>query len=116
MRSTEERLAAVKERALEIEAKRSKRRSRLIGASAVAVSLLVILGLSFLISSLEVGSSKTLYTGTGVTASIFDVSNRLGYVLIGVLSFALGVAITILFYRIHIRNKRDQGGNHGRAA
>ena len=47
MRSTEERLAAIKKRASKIENQRSRRRPRLMLAPALAVSLLVILGLAF---------------------------------------------------------------------
>ena len=49
MRSTEARMAAVRQRAREIETKRNQRRSRGIFVSSLAASLLVIVGLSFLI-------------------------------------------------------------------
>ena len=52
MLSTEERLAAVRERAREIEARRRKRRGRVIAVSAVGAGLLTIVGLSFLIPAL----------------------------------------------------------------
>ncbi len=115
MRSTEQRLAAVRKRAREIETKRSRRRSSAICISAMAAALLIIVGLSFFIPSVTANSSTAEYFQEGVTASVFDVSGSLGYILIGVLAFVLGVALTILFYRIQARNKNDQGGDHGRA-
>ncbi|HPX92704.1 MAG TPA: DUF4179 domain-containing protein [Bacillota bacterium] len=116
MRSTEERLAAVRQRAQEIEVNRSKRRGLVIGVSALAAGLLAVTGLSFLIPSLKAGSPAADYNHPGATASVFDVNNRLGYVLIGVLAFALGVVITILCYRIRMKNKKEQGGSNGRTA
>ncbi len=116
MRSTEERLAAVRQRAREIGKKRSKRRSRVILASALAASLLTIVGLSFFIPSVTASTSTAEYFQPGTAASVFDASSSLGYILIGVLAFGLGVALTILCYRFQVRNKKEQGGNHGRAA
>ncbi len=115
MRNTEERLLAVRRRAREIEARGSKRRSRVILASAIAASLLIIVGLSLFIPSVTASLSSTEYFQPGATASVFDVSNSLGYILIGLLAFGLGVALTILCYRIQIGNKKEQSGNHGRA-
>lgn len=114
MRTTEERLAAVNRRVIEIEDRRSIRRSRIILASALAASFLVILGLSFYIPSLLAASLDTDYTPPGVTASIFDGSPYLGCILIGLLAFALGVAVTILFYRIKIRSYGEEDRGHGR--
>ena len=78
-------------------------------------SLLIIVGLSLFIPSVTASLSSTEYFQPGATASVFDVSNSLGYILIGLLAFGLGVALTILCYRIQVRNKKEQGGNHGRA-
>ncbi|MFA5586781.1 MAG: hypothetical protein WDA02_09700 [Saccharofermentanales bacterium] len=116
MRSTEERLAAVKDKALEIKAARSKRKNRLILASACAASLLILVGLSFFIPSVLSRTPAPEPVQPGATASIFDVSGTLGYILIGFFAFALGAAMTILFYRIQLKNKKEQGGKHDRAA
>ena len=114
MRTTEERLAAIKKRASEIESRRSRRRSHFILALAMAVSLVVILGLSFYIPSLLARSSDTHYTRPGETASIFEGSPYLGCILIGILAFMLGIAITILAYRIKARHQKEEN-THGRA-
>lgn len=116
MRSAEERVAAVRQRAREIEAKRSKRRGRAIGVLALTASLLIIVGLSFSIPSVTANSPTAVYTQPGATASIFGGSSVLGCILIGVLAFALGVVTTILFYRIHVRNKKERDGNDDRIA
>lgn len=110
LRTREERLAAVKKRARALEAKRSRRRGRVLGFSALAVSLLVILGLSLAMPSVMARLPRLDYTTRDATASVFDVSRSLGYILVAGLAFLLGVVLTILFYRIQIRDKRDQGG------
>ncbi len=115
MRNIEERLAAVRQRAWEIEAKRKRGRDRAIRGLALAASLLLIVGLSFFVPAVLAAAPNTAYTQPGVTGSIFDISTSLGYILIGVLAFVLGVAVTILFHRIHARNKKDQDGDDGRA-
>ncbi len=116
MRSAEERVAAVRQRAREIEAKRSKQRNRVISVLALTASLLIIVGLSFIIPSVTASFTNAGYTQTGATASIFGGSSSLGYIMIGVLAFALGVVTTILFYRIHGRNKKERDGNDDRIA
>lgn len=111
MLSTEERLAAVRERAREIEARRRKRRGRVIAVSAVGAGLLTIVGLSFLIPALLTNAPPADYARPEATASVFEVSSCVGYILIGVLAFALGVAMTIFFYRVQVSHKNDQGEN-----
>lgn len=115
MRTTEERVAAVKQRAREIEEKRSRRRVRVISFAALAASLLIIVGLSFLIPIFLAESSTADFTQPAATASIFNGHESLGYILIGILAFALGAAITIFFYRIQHRNKGETDNKDGRA-
>ena len=78
MRSTEARMAAVRQRAREIEAKRNERRSRRILVSSFAASLLVIVGLSLLLPSVMASAPAAHYTQPGAAASVFDVSGSLG--------------------------------------
>lgn len=111
MRCTEERLDAVKRRARQIKAKRNKRRGWIIGFSAIAAGLLIVVRLSFLISTVPASAPTTDYIRAGVTASVFEIGSRAGYVLIGVLAFALGVFMSILFYRVQYKDKKDQDGD-----
>ena len=78
MRSTEQRLAAVRQRACEIETKRSRRRSSAVCISAMAAALLIILGVSFFIPSVPANSSIAEYFQEGVTASVGDLRRSLG--------------------------------------
>ena len=107
MRSTEERIAAVKRRSKEMERKKQIRRGRIVGISSVAACLIFIVGLSFAMPGIMAGMANGAYTYVGAAASIFDGSGGFGYVLIGLLAFVLGVSVTILCYRIRLRSQND---------
>jgi|LSQX01.1.fsa_nt_gb uncharacterized membrane protein len=109
MRNTEERVAAVNKRLKEIEGQKLTRRNRIIGILSVAASLLLITGLSFVMAKVVEGMPDSEYAYFGAEASIFDVHGGYGYALIGLLAFSLGVSVTILSYRIRLRNQKDRG-------
>ncbi len=108
MRNTEERVAAVNRRVKEIEGQKLILRSRIIRISSLAASLLLIIGFSFAIAKVAEGLPDGGYAHFGAEASIFDVNGSFGYALIGLLSFSLGVSVTILSYHIHLRNQKDR--------
>lgn len=107
MRTADERLAAVQRRAKEIERQKRLRRGRILGVSSVAACLLLVAGLSFAMPGIMAGLPESGYQGVGAAASIFYRGGALGYVVIGLLAFALGSGVTILCYRLHQRNKED---------
>lgn len=108
MRSTEERIAAVKRRSKEMERKKQIRRGRIVGISSVAACLIFIVGLSFAMPGIMAGMENGAYTYVGAAASIFDGGGGFGYALIGLLAFALGVSVTILSYHIQLRSRRNR--------
>lgn len=108
MRNTEERVAAVKLRAMEISGKKRIRRGRIIGISSAAACLMLITGLSFAMPGIMKKLPGDSYAYPGLTASIFDESGLLGYILIGLLAFTLGVCFTILCYRINLHNRKQE--------
>lgn len=110
MRSTEERVVAIKLRVKEIELEKQFRHSRRIGVSIVAACLLIVLGLSFVLPRLTVNMPVGEYQYFGTAGSILDGRGTFGFLIIGLISFALGVCVTILCHRIHLKNKKN-GGN-----
>ena len=106
MRTTDERLTAAKRRADELKRRQRHRRSRAAAISCAAACLAVILGLSLAMLSITERFSGTDY-GIGMTASLFSAGS-LGYILVGVLAFALGVCVTVLLYRLRRREERRQ--------
>lgn len=121
MRNTKQRVDAVKQRTMEINKKRRVQQGYIIGISSVVACLLLITGLSFTMPDIMERLSNNSYVYPVLTASIFDTSSGLGYLLIAFLSFVLGVCVTILSYRIHLRNQKqekeqkrqEQENNHG---
>lgn len=105
MRNTEKRVFAVKRRAKEMKWQKGIRRSRIVGVSTVVTCLMFIVGLSFVLPRMVAGQPYGEYRSLGTTASIFDGSGVFGYVLIGLTAFVLGVGVTILCYRVHLRNQ-----------
>lgn len=111
MRNNEERIAAVKRRIVEIEKQKKQRRGRMIAVSAVAACLVVIVGLANLMPGVVGKITASTYPVIGTAASIFGGSVALGYIVIALLAFALGVCVTILCFRIrliHREGKEDE--------
>ena len=111
MRTTAERLAAAKQRARELERARQRRRARGILCAGTAACLAAILGLALAMPSVTARFSGADYYG-GMTASLFT-GESLGYLLVGLLAFALGVCVTVLCVRLHER-ERDEGSEEER--
>jgi len=114
VRSTEERVLAVKLRTKEIEGQKRIRRGRMLCVSSFAACLLLLAGLSFVMPGVINSMSDNKYANFGMAASIFGGSNFLGFVLIGFLAFALGVSVTILSYKIKLINQLDQEATEGK--
>lgn len=123
MRNTKERVAAVKRRSIDINLRKKVQRERIIAISFAAVCLLIITGVSFNMPGIINRLSNNSYISHSFTASIFEASGSLGYVVVAILSFTLGVCVTILSHRIHVRNqeqkkeqeKQERENNYGRA-
>ena len=111
MRTTDERLAAAKRRAEEIKRQERSHRSRIAAVSGAAACLAAILGLALAMPSVTARFSGADYYG-GMTASLFT-GESLGYLLVGLLAFALGVCGTVLCVRLHER-ERDEGSEEER--
>ena len=110
MRSTDERVAAVEKRLMEL-ARQKKRCRGYIGL--VAACLIVIVGMGVAMPGIMVRLSEADYTNTGIMASIFYEGGALGYVLIGLLAFALGICLTVLCFLLNRRSKRDKEDSNG---
>ena len=96
MRTTAERLAAAKQRARELE--RQRRRVRGILCAGTAACFAVIVSLALVMPGITEGFSDTALGG-GMAVSIFS-GRSLGYLVVGLLAFALGVCVTVLCVRL----------------
>ena len=106
MRSHEERVAETKRRIAKIEREKRLRRNTITMASAVAACLVLLIGAS-LAANIQTGD----YSGFETAASIFHGGAALGYIVIGLLAFLLGVCVTVLCFRLRQMNREDDQKN-----
>ena len=102
MLSHEERIAEVKRRIAEKEHQKRLRQARIAACLAVIVG--VSLFMPGIVEQIELGTSS----GFETAATMFGGSAALGYIVIGLLAFVLGVCVTILCFRIRLLNKEEQ--------
>ena len=102
MRTNEERIAEMHRRAAELEKNRRERVAKVLSFSAVAACLVMIIGLSFYIPRVmgTVNISGMARVTEGMNASLFATVGVLGYVVTGILAFLLGIAVTVLCFRL----------------
>lgn len=108
MRSHEERIEEVKRRIEKKRRQKKLRRNLAVAVSEIAACLVVIVGVSMsmpgIINRIESGNSA----GFEMAAMMSGGSTVLGYIVVGLLAFVLGVCVTILCLRIRLLNKEEQ--------
>ena len=99
MRTYEERTTEAKRRIAVRERAKRLRRGKMAVISSAAASL-VMPGIT---ARIQTGDGS----GFATAASIFHNSAALGYIIIGLLAFLLGVCVTVLCFRLRQMNKAD---------
>ena len=107
MRSHEERVAETKRRIAQIEREKRRRRNTITMASAVAACLALLIGVSLAMPGIAANIQTGDYSGFETAASIFQSCAALGYIVIGLLAFLLGVCVTVLCFRLRQMNRED---------
>ena len=100
MRSHEERVVETKRRIAKIEREKRLRRDKITMISAAAACLALLIGASLAMPGIAANIQTGDYSGFEMTASIFHGGAALGYIVIGLLAFLLGVCVTVLCFRI----------------
>ena len=100
MRSYEERVAETKRRIAARQREKRLRRNTVTMASAVAACLALLIGASLAMPGIAANIQTGNYSGFETAASIFHGGAALGYIVIGLLAFLLGVCVTVLCFRI----------------
>ena len=108
MRSKQEREAAVKQRIAEMQAQQLKKRHRIALYASIASCLVLIVCLSAIVPSMVSGMVSDMSADYQTTASIFSNSTFLGYIVVGLISFILGICVTILCFRIRLMQRDIQ--------
>ncbi|RGS41145.1 DUF4179 domain-containing protein [Coprococcus eutactus] len=107
MRSYEERVAETKRRIAKIEREKRRRRNKVTMASAVAACLALLIGASLAMPGIAASIQTGDYSGFETAASIFHGGAALGYIVIGLLAFLLGVCVTVLCFRLRQMSRED---------
>ena len=107
MRSHEERVAETKRRIAQIEREKRLRRNTITMASAVAACLVLLIGASLATPGIAASIQTGDYSGFETAASMYGGGAALGYIVIGLLAFLLGVCVTVLCFRLRQMNRED---------
>ena len=108
MRSHEERVAETKRRIAKIEREKRLRRNTITMASAVAACLALLIGASLAMPGIAANIQTGDYSGFETAACIFHGGAALGYIVIGLLAFLLGVCVTVLCFQLRQMNREDR--------
>lgn len=106
MRTNEERTRLIRQRTRAIRQARAQMRRRLVSAAGLTVCLLAVVCIGMLMPGLMDGVAALPVSHTSGAASLVAGHTALGYILMGLLSFFLGVCITVLLYRLRRRSER----------
>ena len=107
MRSHEERVSEVKRRIAANEREKRLRRGRMTAAPAAAACLALIVGASLAMPGIAARLRSGDHSGPETAASMYGGSAALGYIVIGLLAFLLGVCVTILCFRLRQMERKD---------
>lgn len=117
MRTNEERVRLIHGRTAELRRERQKKKQRGLDAVCMAVCmavcLLLVIGIGALMPELITGVADGGVSHASGAASLVGSNAALGYILMGLLAFLLGVCVTVLLYRLRRRNERhhQEGGD-----
>ena len=111
MRTDEERAGLIHKRTAEIKRERQKTKQRTLNLICIAACLILVVGLGSFMPGLAAGIPGGEVHHASGAASLVGSHAALGYILMGLMAFLLGVCVTVLLYRLHRRNERKQREN-----
>lgn len=97
MRTTEERAELIHRRVVQLRRERKRKRVEVL---SVAACLLLVVAVGAWMPGLLSGMSTGTVETEVETASLLAVHPALGYIAMGILTFLLGVCVTVLIYRL----------------
>lgn len=112
MLSTDERMERLAKRSKEMCSERKRKNTNALIISGNALCILLIAAVSYFAAH-NITSETVPPSHFSHAASIFANGYFLGYTLVGILAFLLGVSVTFLCSAVHKRNK-EEDGNDGR--
>ena len=94
MRTNDERIEAMHRRAAQLESEKRARTAGLLSSLSVAAGFIIVICLSFYLHGVT-GTVNDAVPVVGMSASIFSGSSVLGFIVIGIVAFLLGIAVTL---------------------
>ena len=113
MRTNEERIRLVHERTAQRRRERAQRRRRALDAACMAACLLLVAGAGTLMPGLMARATGSSVAHASGAASLIGDHAALGYILMGLLAFLLGVCVTVFLYRLRRREERRRREEDG---
>lgn len=107
MRNTKQRLAAVHKKVQRQQRDRRLLRRHIMAGGALTAALAIVIGAGIAVPEMLANISAVGRGEIDGAASIFAQNGQLGGVVIAVLAFILGVAVTLLCVILHRKNQRD---------
>lgn len=104
MRTNEERIRLIHERTAQIKKKDEKKR-RIEGILSFAACILLVIAAGVAMPGMMAGMKGGSANYVSGAASLVGSNAALGYILMGLLSFLMGVSVTILLYRLRRRRE-----------
>ena len=111
MRTNEERIGLIHKRTAEIKRERNRKIQRALDMICIAACLILVVGIGLFMPGWTAGITGGEVHHTSGAASLVGSHVALGYILMGLMAFLLGVCVTVLLYRLHRRNARKQREN-----
>ena len=103
----------LQKRTIEIKKTQALRKERLAIGSGYTACLVIIAAIALAAANMKFDNVVTIPLVN--TASIFADAQSLGYAVVGIFAFVLGVAVTLLCAAVHKKNKgEDDGDGAGR--
>ena len=117
MKTTEERMKLISQRTdelkKEIKIKENLKKRRIASAGCMAACIMIVVCAGALMPSLIKTAENGDVTYRYVAASIISEAPAAGYVIMGLMSFALGVCLTLVIFRIRGAEKKRMSHRMG---
>ena len=111
MRTNEERAALVRQRAKEIKEEQRRKKHKIqmtvLSGVSLAACLCILVVIGSVMPRLTAGFGEAPVSHTSGAASLLAGSEALGYVIMAIFAFLLGVSVTLLLHVIHRRQQRQ---------
>ena len=120
MRTNEERAALVRQRTEAIKEERRRKKHKIqmtvLGGVSLAACLCLLVAMGSAMPQIISGFGEAAVTHTSGAASLPAGNEALGYVIMAVFAFLLGICVTLLLHVIHRRQQRQRHEPDGKAS